>query len=302
LTRKIKFIIVALFTAGLLFLFSSNEAHAEDTVVQIIGDPAPSSDTSTVTSPISVQSIQVKVEEAATTLQAAAQAQSTSIVTTIQANVSNTDTQAAVQIATTQEPIKTAVEAASVKVGDANNAIQAAQTAVQIAVSAQTNVETQTAVVTQAVTTLETKKTELKTTTITNQAAEVALNTQTPITIAAQEANAVARTANDVAQAAVTPANEAVAAQIPVVATAQSVKDTAQATVDVNTSSGLKVEVYNTQGQNNAPVLPANAVPIRTFTDTNGINEQWGNGNVAGSNRSEDVIVKYSGNITFPVG
>ena len=35
--------------------------------------------------------------------------------------------------------------------------------------------------------------------------------------------------------------------------------------------------------------------------DTNGINEQWGSGLVAGSNRGEDVIVKYSGQLTAPV-
>lgn len=79
---------------------------------------------------------------------------------------------------------------------------------------------------------------------------------------------------------------------------AQDAVADAQAIVDSNTSQGLKVEVFNVLGQNNAPTLPNNAQPVLTTVDTNGINEQWGGGAVAGSNLYEDVIVKYSGQWT----
>jgi hypothetical protein len=39
----------------------------------------------------------------------------------------------------------------------------------------------------------------------------------------------------------------------------------------------------------------ADATPVTTFIDSNGIDEQWGGGEVANSGRSERVIVKYSG-------
>jgi hypothetical protein len=93
-------------------------------------------------------------------------------------------------------------------------------------------------------------------------------------------------------------AQAAVDAQEVVVAAAVTAEAAAQAVVDANTTQGLKVEVYNTQGQNNAPVVPANATPIHTTTDTNGISEQWGGGAVAGSNSAEDVVVKYTGTWT----
>lgn len=93
-------------------------------------------------------------------------------------------------------------------------------------------------------------------------------------------------------------ATAAVTAQQTVVTQATTTEAAAQAVVDSATSAGLKVEVYNVLGQNNAPVLPAGATPIHTTTDTNGINELWGSGTVAGSNRSEDVIVKYTGTWT----
>jgi hypothetical protein len=87
-------------------------------------------------------------------------------------------------------------------------------------------------------------------------------------------------------------------AQEVVVAQATSAEAAAQSVVDAATTPGLKVEVYSVAGQNNAPVVPQGATPIHTTTDTNGISEQWGGGAVAGSNRAEDVVVKYTGTWT----
>jgi len=78
----------------------------------------------------------------------------------------------------------------------------------------------------------------------------------------------------------------------------QDVVDEAQAVVDANTQPGLKVEVYDVLGQNSSPILPENAEPVHTTFDTDGIDESWGLGNVAGSNLAEDVIVRYSGTWT----
>lgn len=62
-------------------------------------------------------------------------------------------------------------------------------------------------------------------------------------------------------------------------------------------TDGLTAEVYNVLGQNNAPVLPANAQPI-LVTQVPNIDFNWGGGQVLNSGRSEDVIVKFTGNFT----
>jgi hypothetical protein len=60
---------------------------------------------------------------------------------------------------------------------------------------------------------------------------------------------------------------------------------------------GLTAEVYNVLGQNNAPVLPANAQPI-LVTQVPNVDFNWGSGQILNSGRSEDVIVKLTGNFT----
>ena len=49
-------------------------------------------------------------------------------------------------------------------------------------------------------------------------------------------------------------------------------------------------------GQNNAPYIPEGASPILT-TNVPNIDFQWGSGNVSGTNRWDDVIVRYTGSI-----
>jgi hypothetical protein len=164
LTRKLQYSLTSLFIIGWLFLFGPSYAHADEVTVQVT--PAdPSSDTATATTPITVEIVANKVETAATALQEAAQTQSNSIITTIQANVPNTDTQAAAQIATAQEPIATAIAEAKVKVQEATSAIQSAETAVTVAGTAQAAVESQTAVVAEATTNLSNAQAALDTVT-----------------------------------------------------------------------------------------------------------------------------------------
>jgi hypothetical protein len=65
-------------------------------------------------------------------------------------------------------------------------------------------------------------------------------------------------------------------------------------------TGGLTADVFNRQGYNNAPPLPtSNERPIYT-TIVPDINFNWGSGQVLNSGRSEDVIVRFTGNISFP--
>jgi hypothetical protein len=66
------------------------------------------------------------------------------------------------------------------------------------------------------------------------------------------------------------------------------------------TTGGVKAEVFNRRGYNNAPPLPTDSEqPVYTTTVPE-INFQWGGGQVLGSGYSEDVIVKFTGNLLFP--
>lgn len=76
---------------------------------------------------------------------------------------------------------------------------------------------------------------------------------------------------------------------------AQQIKQEIDAAVIV--TPGLTVTVYNNLGQNAAPIIPGPDKIVHTTTASN-INAQWGSGPIAGSNLSEDVVVKYEGNIT----
>jgi hypothetical protein len=58
---------------------------------------------------------------------------------------------------------------------------------------------------------------------------------------------------------------------------------------------GLTAEVYNVQGQNDAPYIPQGVSPVIT-TNVPNIDFQWGSGSVLGG-PSEDVIVRFTGYI-----
>ena len=151
----------------LWMIFSpADYAHASETTVQVSPlDPNPVSDTAAIATPITVEIVENKIEAAQIALQQAAETQASVIVTIIQANVPNTNTQDATAIATTQEPIATAVSEATVKVQEANAAIQSAETAVAVATTAQFAVDSQQVVVATATTNLNNAQTNLNTVT-----------------------------------------------------------------------------------------------------------------------------------------
>ena len=132
---------------GLLFLFPSNKAHADEIVTQITPDPAPNTDTAIVIPPVTIEIVETKINDAQSTLTAAAETQSNAIISTIQANVPNTDTATATSIATTKEPIATAVVDAGNKVQIAQQTIESATVASQIAQTSLASVDSQTSLV-----------------------------------------------------------------------------------------------------------------------------------------------------------
>ena len=261
MTRKIKFVIVALFFTGLLFLFSSDKAYADEVVTQIVSDPAPSTDTATATAQVTVQIVETKINDAQSTLNAAAETQSNAIISTIQANVPNTDTATATSIAITQEPIKSAVESATVVIQEATTAIQSAQTAVTIAATAQTAVESQTAVVIVATTNLDNAQTTLNNVTQQVESQTVIVATDTTNLIDAKAA--------------------------------------ADASVVTTTVNGVKATTYAYSGSTGSPLPTDQTTPLSTTTVPY-ISASWGSGQVLNSGRVDNVIVKYEGTITVP--
>jgi hypothetical protein len=66
------------------------------------------------------------------------------------------------------------------------------------------------------------------------------------------------------------------------------------------TTGGITAEVFNRRGYNNAPPLPTSTeTPVFT-TNVPNIDFQWGGGQVLNSGYSEDVIVRFTGNLVFP--
>ena len=241
-------------------------------------------------------------ETTATTTLSTAQGTLTTLQTT-QATAQNT-------AATAQNTAETATVTAISSTEQATSAVEEA-----VVVVAQTQIVVAAAAVEVVSSTLETIVTSADNLPLTKPEVSTAVDNAVDAVVEAQEAVEAAQTAMDnaitLAETAPTveaatavvvdktevleEAQDAVDAQEIVVTQAVTIEATAQAVVDAATTPGLKVEVYNTQGQNGAPVVPAGATPILTTTDTNGIDEQWGGGAVAGSNKAEDVVVKYSG-------
>ena len=72
------------------------------------------------------------------------------------------------------------------------------------------------------------------------------------------------------------------------------------ATTTMIATGGVKAEVFNRNGYNNAPPLPtSNEVPISTQTVST-IDFNWGSDNILNSGRSEDVIVRFTANLLVP--
>jgi len=290
LTRKIKFIIATLFTTGLLFLFPSNRAHADEVVAPIttsqpITDlPTNIIDTATVT----VSTVQAKIETAQVALQTASQEQSQAIINTIQANVPNTDTSTAISIAVTQEPMATAVAAVTPKIESATATISAAQNAVQVVIAAQTNVETQTAtvVIAQSIVDTATVTVDNAQTTLTSEVAKLPdlKDTQRTAESGFYTENSNLGTATSNVQIAQTNLTNAVT----------DLQNNGTITV---TTNGVTATVY--RATNGAAPVIANQTPVEVITLPN-IAANWGSGQILNSGLSDHVIVKYEGTITVP--
>jgi hypothetical protein len=286
---------IIIFVFGIL---SPTPAHAEEATSQTQEPPAsPTSDTSTSTSPSDSTTV-VTVDSTQTSTGGDTNSTQSANTTT---NASEEVIQPAAPVGSPQDPLAVAAAAVATAVSTIETVSQVLQEAVTqaatlIPVQAVTNaVESATQAVAQATEAISNAVTAIAT-------AETKVQEATDATAASETADAavvVAQGELDVAEDSLQVAEEAVDAQEVVVADAVTTKDAAQEVVNTNTAPGLNVEVYNVQGQNNAPFIPNGATPIRTYTDTNGIAEYWGGGNVAGSNHAEDVIVVYRGQITF---
>jgi len=228
------------------------------------------------------------------TAQTSAQTAATTATTTMQTAATTALSSSETATASVAEAVvivaKAQVVVSSAAIEQASNTLQTVVTSSDALPLQKTEI---IAVVDAAVDAVVEAQEAIETATVSMQTAETLAQTAPTV----EEATAIVADKTEVLQ----EAQAAVDAQEVVVASATTAEAAAQAVVDAATSPGLKVEVYNVNGQNNAPVLPTNAVPIHTATDTNGINEQWGGGLVAGSSRGEDVIVKYSGQLTAPV-
>ena len=286
------------------FLFSPQQrAHADEiSTVQVAPSDQIISDTSTVTAQITVETIQAKVDVAQTTLSVSAEQNSTSIINIIQANVPNTDTQTAISIATTQEPIKTAVEQASQKVGDANNAISSTQTAIQVSIAAQTNVDIQTATVASAQAAVDSQTAIVtQSVTIVDSATVTVDNLQTTLTTEVAKLPDLKDTQRTTESGFYTENSNLGTAtsnvQIAETAVSNALTDLANNGTITVTTNGVTATVY--RATNGAAPVIANQTPV-LITTLPYIAANWGSGQILNSGLSDHVIVKYEGTITLP--
>ena len=272
---RIKLLISSLFVVGWFFI-AQPYAHADEVTVQVIPADPSVIDTSTIISQITIQSVQNKISDAQSTLNTASETQSIAIIQTIQSNVSNIDTSTAISIATTQEPIASAVIAVSPKIESATAAISAAQNAVQVAISAQTNVDTQTATVEITQTALTSEVAKLPDLKDTQKTTESGFYTE--------NSNLGTATSN------VSTAETAVSNAITNLANSEPI---------TTTTNGISATTYAYSGSTASPLPVPETIPLSTTT-VSSLSINWGNGQVLNSGRADNVIVKFEGTITLP--
>jgi myosin heavy subunit len=208
-------------------------------------------------------------------------------------------TQYATQLQTFQDAqeaythAQTKTQEATTSYEDAKASRTAAQTSYDNAIE-ELNTATQT--LTAKSDALQAAKTASQTTQDSYDAALLAFNEATSKLTAAQDAYDT----NLIADPTFIPLTEQVPHTRQVEQTRQTPVTTIVPHTTYTTSGGILAEVFNRQGYNNAPPLPsANETPISTQIVDN-INFQWGSGTILNSNRSEDVIVRFTGNLLFP--
>ena len=271
MTRKFEYLLGTIFITALLFILSPQKAHADDNpTIQV----SPSDQIITDSSTVTLVTIQYKIDTATATLNDVGQSDGLSIISTIQSNVPNADTSTALSIATTQEPIATAVLDAGIKVQQAQEAIDSATVALQIAQDASNDLNIKNSIVdlTQNTLTIETDKLPDLQTNVDN----------TTVGFYTENANLGTATSN---------------VQIAENAVSNAITDLTNNGTIQTTTNGVTATVY--YGSGRTPALPSsNTTPIITTTVPN-ISFNWGSGSVMGG-PSDRVIVKFEGTITVP--
>ena len=296
MSNKLKFLIKVLIASAivaLLMIFTGKSAaHADDTITltlttQPILDPSPSIiDTSTVT----VQIVQTKIDSAVSSLQTVSQTNGDAIISIIQANVPNTDTSTAISIATTQQPIATAVADATNKIQIAQQTIDSATVATQVAQTSIGSVNTQTSVVANAQSVVDTA-------TVTSTNAQVVLTTETNKLpdLQTTQTNTQSGFYTENSNLGTATSNVSTAET----AVSNAITDLANSQPKTTTTNGVTATTYAYSGSTASPLPTSQTVPLSTTT-VSYISASWGSGQVLNSGRVDNVIVKYEGTITVP--
>jgi hypothetical protein len=205
-------------------------------------------------------------------------------------------TAASLQILTQEQYELMVLQSAQTKLTEANTAATTLKTATDIAENKV--VQAKIAAVTAALPAVEDKLDNVAQNTsylisVSDTATAAIISAETKLTLAQSALDSATAAMNT----AITLKSDAqtVEAATALVAQRQAEFNAAKAVVDSNTQSGLRVDTYYYNGGASPAMPSADATPVITFIDSNGIDEQWGGGEVANSGRSERVIVKYSG-------
>ena len=205
-------------------------------------------------------------------------------------------TAASLQILTQEQYELMVLQGAQTKLTEANTAATTLKTATDIAENKV--VQAKIAAVTAALPAVEDKLDNVAQNTsylisVSDTATAAIISAETKLTLAQSALDSATAAMNT----AITLKSDAqtVEAATALVAQRQAEFNAAKAVVDSNTQSGLRVDTYYYNGGASPAMPSADATPVTTFIDSNGIDEQWSGGEVANSGRSERVIVKYSG-------
>ena len=205
-------------------------------------------------------------------------------------------TAASLQILTQEQYELMVLQNAQTKLTEANTAAITLKTATEIAENKV--VQAKIAAVTAALPAVEDKLDNVAQNTsylisVSDTATAAIISAETKLTLAQSALDSATAAMNT----AITLKSDAqtVDAATALVAQRQAEFNAAKVVIDSNTQSGLRVDTYYYNGGASPAMPSATATPVTTFIDSNGIDEQWGGGEVANSGRSERVIVKYSG-------
>ena len=279
-----------------------HSAYADDVATVQVAPATNISPSINDTSTVTVQTIQSKIDSATASFQSAGQSDGNLIVLIIQSNVPNTDISAAISIATTQEPIKTAVESATAKIQLAQQSIDSATVGVQIAQNSIAAVESQTALVAVAQSAVDGQTVVVaQTQSILDTATVVANDVQTALNVESAKLPDFQATSNT-AQSGFYTENSNLGTATSNVQIAQNnltnaVTDLQNNGTITTITNGVTATVY--RATNGAAPAIANQIPILTTTVPN-IAFNWGSGIVLNSGLADHVIIKFDGTIAVP--